>query len=270
MGRYSEEKRKTEIQKKIDRLRKIQENNKKRIKLAKSAGKKQGIDVELKNTGKIAMDKIEKDIIPQFRRAGLDFFTNNIVTRAITEQILKSALRGEKLLEEYTEELTTKETPQLSEQKKGNLQRTNRFTQIFAKLRNLLVRPKKQQTQITEENIGRAKRNISLYGEINEGMENYTLRENIIDSIVNVLTYPHDGSIPMMGRSVPALVNREVVPILIKLGLEDLIPELKEKIMENYRRAEEGNYTPETENIYIPNFSQGQGISTEGIEPGEE
>ena len=91
------------------------------------------------------------------------------------------------------------------------------------------------QREIREKAVKAAQNKLSQYEEISEKIEDYSLRENIIDAIVDLLC-PDKGLI-QLGRSVPNMIDSDIAPILNRLGLGDLVPQLKQRLTERFREV---------------------------------
>ena len=201
---FEEQRRKKFFNEMNEKKKRIQEV----INESRKTGRKLRIDNRPDNIAKVAFKKISTDIAPKFKKAGLSFYSKSTVTTAIQKQLVAYVNEGQGLLEEYNANLNTG---------KNNV----------------------SQKEIREEAVRTARNKLSEYEGIHAKIEDYSLRDNIIDAIVNLLC-PDSGLI-QLAVGVPNLVNRDIAPTLSKLGLGDLVPQLKQRLVERFQEVEQGS-----------------------------
>lgn len=199
-----EQRRKKFFQEMNEKKKRIQAE----INQSRKTGRKLQINNRPNNIARVASKKISTDIVSQFKKARLDFYSKSTVTTAIQRQLVAYVDKGQGLLHEYNENLNVG---------KSNI----------------------SQREIREGAIRVAQSKLSQYEELGEKIEDYNLRDNIIDTITNFLC-PYKGLI-QLGRSVPNLVDSDIAPTLNRLGLGDLIPELKQRLVERNEEESHGS-----------------------------
>ena len=109
-------------QKLFSRIDDIKDRNQQIIASVKKKANNAGIELEVSNIADTAIDKLIRDIVPQFQDAGLNFYSDSIVTKAISEQIINYILQGKDALIRYNTSLSpTKSEKQgkVAEEKKA-------------------------------------------------------------------------------------------------------------------------------------------------------
>lgn len=124
----------------------------------------------------------------------------------------------------------------------------------------------------TQEEIDSLNIHLSCYKETDNELWNYNLREKVISNIVRKIREKEYGA-----YTVPGLLEESITPDLQELGLSDLIPELEETLVEEYKKdlpaLENYQVSEEDRYLYVPNFSRKSGknpirtgIATEDLE----
>lgn len=214
---FEEQRRKKFFKQLNDKKRRIQEL----INQSRKYGKKLEINTRPNNIAKTVLKKISICIVPQFKKVGLNFYSNSVVTRAIQKQLVAYVDNAKELLEEYNNNL------------------------IYGK-NNIAQR------SIRDTAVRVAQDKLSKYSSIDSKIENYNLRGNIIDAIMDVLC--PDNGLMQLGLSVPKLIDRDIAPTLNKLGLGDLVTTLKQRLIE--RNQEESYGTIIAPEASIPYYQK--------------
>lgn len=93
------------------------------------------------------------------------------------------------------------------------------------------------------------------YKNFDTEISNYNLQDNLVPSLVNEIR-----SRGYQAFLVPDLLEERINPDLEKLGLTNLIPELQEKLIEEYKKdlpsAEIGQVNKNALYLYVPDFTQ--------------
>lgn len=198
----------------------------------------------------------------EYKRAGIFLFHKicyaaGICNGDLTPQIDDSLIGIVVILDlmEMVQESTTKIDRyyrMLSEAKDKN---SGFFRSFYVVLRSI----------VTDENIGEiilsdeASRKLDelLISAINidDRIFNYNLRDNIVPSIVKRMR-----SMKFDPMSAAFLVEDDIVPDLTALGLSDLVPELKDKLIKAYLEDVPDDVTQEKQQQYIPNFERAKQI----------
>lgn len=176
-------------------------NIQKEINESKKAARKLHVNNSPDNIARIAFKKISTCIVPQFKKSGLDFYSRSTVSTAIRKQLLSDVDKGHIILKEYSTCLYTC---------KSNI----------------------SQQDIKEISIKSAQNKFEQYEEITKKMEDYDLHDNVVDALLNFLC--PDNGLTQLGLCIPNMVTSDIAPALNKLGFGDLVPELKQKLIEKY------------------------------------
>lgn len=183
----------------------------------------------------------------------LNFIVTPLVGDAVIDDLIKCVSRGAQSLDEYSKEmkkLTDKKVEQVQ-----SLQKTSPIRSFFAKIRNFFAPAKPEYMGYTREETEGVISHLSDYREIDNQLWKYNLRDSIIPSLVNEireLGYHADG--------LPGLLQECVIPDLEKLGLADLIPQLQQELVEEYKKdlPDPEIYQVKEEDLYlyVPDFNR--------------
>ncbi len=254
----------------FDRLYEIQDKNQEIITKVKTLGKNAGIEAEPCNLGRTATNKLITDIVPQFKKAGLKFYSDSIVSQAIYLQIIDYMVQGNKILKQYSDSLQPRRSCE-QEKVKNGLIPSNGHSKFWAMLRKVFLFSRKQKSAIGPESVETAKRYLSEYEDLDKRLWKYNLRDNIIPALTQVIC-PQDNFI-YLPTTVPAIVDEDIEPVLQKLGLGDLIPELEQTLVEEYTKSEEGRIesciSQDEIDLFIPNFERYRAEKAKNATAGE-
>lgn len=188
-----------------------------------------------------------------------------MVSQAIYEQIIGYIVQGQEILKKYNESLNTNENARAStkedresEKPQAALKTSTILSRFLANLRNIFTMHKGQKKTINPESMDAVKKYISEYEDLDKKLWKYNLRDNIIPSLTQLIC-PKDGLI-YLATTVPELVDEEITPVLHKLGLGYLVPQLEESLVTEYVNNEEGRIesclSPDEMELYVPNFEK--------------
>ena len=125
---------------------------------------------------------------------------------------------------------------------------------LFERIRNFFVPVRQEELEYTQEETDLVNSHLSDYKETDNQLWKYNLRDNIVPSIVNKVR--EQG---YEAYTVPGLLEECVIPDLEKLGLADLIPQLQQKLIEEYKKdlpdSEIYKVSKEDMHLYVPDFS---------------
>lgn len=240
----------------FDKMFEIQDNDQSIIRDLAVIGKNIGIETTSRSIARTATNKLIVDIVPQFKQAGLNFYTDSIVSRAICAQLIGEVSQGHKLLQGCSESLDLDKKSK--ESKQVQLTKSNNVNRFWAKFRQLFVKPASGWKKPTEEDIEKAKSYIDKYEKLDQKLWSYDLRDNIIPALVQQIC-PKDDFI-YLPTTVTAIVDEDIAPKLEKLGLGDLIPKLEKELvqayMENSEIGLEHCTTQDEIDLFVPNFEK--------------
>lgn len=215
------------------------------------------IDSDIPNIGITLNNKII-ELQHEFEKKGLSFYTSRVrkegayydnmvissfVGDAIRDGLYDMCINSYNDLSDFTKKmhtvLLTKNTELVTTEKK------NPIVSFFSKLWNLLFPHNNNKNnnnnnnnnqKIYSDSINELNSHIEQYKETSKKLENYNLKDNIVDSVVNyIVSKEYD---PM---NLPGLIEENVIPDFEKLGFANLIPELKDKLIEAYKVLSEKN-----------------------------
>ena len=205
---------------------KMIENQVKEFQKNREKAEKLGLDVNIPNIGTTFNKKIE-EISNQFKEHGISMFSsqkldesitkNNIVSEAIVEDMISKVLDGINALSRYNKNI--KKAIENSKIEEKSLTKVNPIKQFFFKISRAFSKKNEQQTN------SNAKENVEDIRKVNSEISSYNLKDNIAQSIVNYIDRWQYNEV-----SIPSVIEKEVVPTLKQLGLEDQISKIQEKI----------------------------------------
>ena len=182
----------------------------------------------------------------EFEKAGLSMFveeregypTDSFLGDAIIADLLDYMEQAIHNLDEYTYSL------------QHSFEENMKQNSIWEKIKSWFQPHKQTQPLLTA-----GKTNLQTYQKIDEKLWNYNLRENIVSSVAMQIKKKKYNA-----YYVPSIVKEFVIPDLQKLGLDDLIPDLEEKIVEEYKKdlPDPEIYAMSKEDMYlfVPDFSR--------------
>lgn len=208
-----------------------------------------------------------------FKNAGISMFSSKLedfdvvsssfLGDAIIEELMGQLSKSSEKLDEYSKTIE-RVSKKKSEQMKA-IQNVNPIRKFFSRIRVLFVPVKPVDFSITEEEQNILDTRLQEYTDIDNKIWNYNLEENLVPAIVKEITRPQKfGKFDIPHRynayTVPDLLEESVIPDLKKLGLEHLIPQLQEALIEEYKKdlpdPEIYQVSQEDMYLYVPNFNR--------------
>ena len=159
-----------------------------------------------------------------------DFVGSNMVGDAIIGDMISRVSKATQILSEYDSTIS-KVTNQKMERVKS-LEKIGPIKKLFWRIRGFFVPSTVSNlTSYSEEEIGEINSYLSKYEEIDESLYKYNLKDDVVQSLVDFINNSqyHDFSIP-------GLLEEEIIPTLIKLGLEDAIHQLQEELSNSQKQ----------------------------------
>lgn len=216
----------------------------------------------LKNIGITINNKIV-ELQHQFEEKGLsmysrkntelDFYESSFLGDVIIKRLIDYVVEGIQGISGYYQE-----AEQILDEKNMQIEKNikrNPIRKMLAKLtgRGLI---QLQEVEIIQDELRRLSTYLRKYENIDNEIWKYNLKDNIVESIVTKV------------KREPAtkeLIELEVIPDLQKLGLEEVIPQLREEI----KQVPEGTLDYETIILAIKEYEKATGI-TLGISDSED
>ena len=191
------------------------------------------INVSMPNIG-ITLNNKLIEISKIFKKAEISMFAepneklnmvnSNFVGDAIINDLVAQLGEGIEKLLEYDfsmEKVINKKTTQIKA-----LEKSGPIKRIFFSIRSLF-NPNliSNVVSYSKEDIEEIKSHLSEYKKIDENLWEYNLEDNIVQSLAN---YINDRQYD--DNTIPEVIEECIKPTLEKLGLENVIPQLKEEL----------------------------------------
>ena len=191
------------------------------------------INVSMPNIG-ITLNNKLIEISKIFKKAEISMFAepneklnmvnSNFVGDAIINDLVAQLGEGIEKLLEYDfsmEKVINKKTTQIKA-----LEKSGPIKRIFFSIRSLF-NPNliSNVVSYSKEDIEEIKSHLSEYKKIDENLWEYNLEDNIVQSLAN---YTNDRQYD--DNTIPEVIEECIKPTLEKLGLENVIPQLKEEL----------------------------------------
>jgi len=209
--------------------------------------------VELQHDFENAGISIYSQKVENYGPFKLNFVGSSFIGDAIISDLINYANKGTQNLTEYDKAM--KKLTDKKVEKVQALEKTSPFRRFFAKIRNFFVPVKQEDLSYTQEEIDSVNTHLSDYRETDNQLWKYNLRDNVIYSIVREIR-EQGYSV----KDVPGLLDESVIPDLQKLGLADLIPQLQQTLIEEYKKdlpdSEIYQVNEEDMYLYVPDFNR--------------
>lgn len=210
--------------------------------------KDSGIEENIPNIYTTAFNKIS-EISLQFQKAGTSMFieTNkkygivkcNTVGYSVIVDILCQVLHGADELLSYSNELCS-----ALDDKNKQLTKLSKFwpfTKLYFTIRGLFAdnsKIEKKLIRLPQQDIDRLKSKLSNYKEMDNNLWNYDFKEHLEENLVKEFTqdnwakeFEQEFSKDDFRNIVtPILIDYEIKPTLTKLGMENIIPQIKKDV----------------------------------------
>ena len=208
-----------------------------------------------------------------FRKAGISMFSKELEDY----DVVSSSFLGDAIIHDLIDKLA-ESTDKLEEYGKtiGDVskQRNERFLALqnvspirkfFSRIRAFFVPVQPVDLSLTEGEQDTLDSSLQGYNDIDAEICNYNLEDNLVQALVKEIAGPQKfGEFDIPHRydayTVPGLLEESVIPDLKKLGLEHLIPQLQEALIEEYKKdlpdPEIYQVKDEDMHLYVPDFSR--------------
>ena len=187
----------------------------------------------------------------EFKEYG--FIGSSFVGEAVIFDLINYASKGTQDLDDYNKtmkEVTDKQVKQVQ-----GLEKASPVRRFFARIRNFFVPVKQEEMTYTPEETESINSHLRDYREADNQLWKYNLRDNIVLSIVKKIRQQGEDA-----YTLPELLEESVIPDLEKLGLADLIPQLQQALIEEYKKdlpdPEIYQVKEEDMHLYVPDFNR--------------
>lgn len=189
------------------------------------------IDIDMPNIGVTLNNKIN-EISHEFEDAGISMFAmpneenefvgSNFVGDAILDDLFARFAKGSQAYTDYVSEL--EEAINRRNERAKALVTTSPIKKFFLKIRSFFVHESMEDAMtFLPEEIEKMSSNISGYKDIDEELWNYSLKDNVAQSIINSITSKGYDK-----ETMQYMLEKEVMPTLKSLNLESLEPQINE------------------------------------------
>lgn len=189
------------------------------------------IDIDLPNIGVTLNNKIN-EISHEFEDAGISMFAmpneenefvgSNFVGDAILDDLFAKFGKGNQAYTNYVFNL--EEAINRRNERAKALVTTSPIKKFFLKIRSFFVHESMEDDMsFLPEEIEKMSSNISRYKDVDEELWNYSLNDNVAQSIINSITSKGYDK-----ETMQYMLEKEVMPILKSLGFEALEPQIKD------------------------------------------
>lgn len=183
----------------------------------------------------------------------MNYVGSSYVGDAIIADLIGFASRGTQSLADYDKEMK-KLTDKKVEQVQG-LKKASPIRKFLGKIRKFFMPIKQEDISYTQEETEAVNTHLSDYRETENQIWKYNLKDNVVSSLVKqIRERGYHASV------IPGLLEKCVIPDLQKLGLGDLIPQLQEALIEEYKKdlPDPGIYQVKEKDLYlyVPDFTR--------------
>lgn len=246
----------------FERVNKIGSDLSEIISHIQKTGRHIDLESDLPNLGITLYNKLV-ELQSEFKNAGLSIYIKkyekdgvigtSFIGDAIIEDLLSYGFKAGQNLIDYHQtmsEINGKKAEQLQA-----LEKVSPLRRFLVKIKNLFAPGTQELVSYTQEETDTINIHLSHYKETDNELWNYNLREKMIPNIVRKIRERGYGAC-----TVPGLLEENIIPDLQKLGLVDLIPELQQTLIEEYKKdlpaSENYQVREEDMHLYVPDFSR--------------
>lgn len=194
-------------------------------------------DFNLPNTSITIKDSLTR-LSQEFEKYGLSIWVEYrkdghgvdvpFVGNAVIEDLRNKFNKSRNLLSDFTIKLY-----EINDQRANQLikyDKENFIVKLFRRFKQFFVKDYQIDMTLTSEENNELNQLISEYNKIDDSINNYNLRDNLVDSLTEVIVdrgYSVDD--------IPDIIDVEIAPDLEKMQLLDLVPKLQETIDERHK-----------------------------------
>ena len=182
-------------------------------------------------------DKLTQEVIKQFRTVGIEFNMKSYLVQSVVSDLLCRFEEGVTEFKDCSETLNFVREVQEDFESRVELVSTSKVKNIFARIRGIF-KPERRQEKLEqlererqENKLQEANIHLLKYKYINAELEKYTIKDNIVNSLTREIMYGQSSGGSLNSEE---FIQQKIEPEMKKLGLDNLLPELKEKMFEEY------------------------------------
>lgn len=247
--RHSQDKKDYRLERMLfDRINAMQGKIKESLELIKKFERINAKDEKLPNIVTTLHDKLTQEVIKQFRTVGIEFNMKSYLVQSIVSDLLGQFEEGITEFKDCSENLNFVREVQEDFESRVELVSTSKVKNLIARLRGLFKPERKQEKleqlerERQEKKLEEANVHLAKYKIKNQELEKYTIKNNIISSLTREMLFgPGSG----LNLTVTEFIANKITPEMKKLGLENLIEQLKENLYLEYK--DKNNHTGKEE-----------------------
>ena len=192
-----------------------------------------------------------------------DFYGTSVIGDAVIHDLIDKLATSTEKLGKYGK--TMGDVSKQRNERLLALQNVSPIRKFFSRIRAFFVPVQPVDLSLTEEEQGTLDESLHEYTDIDSEIWNYNLEDNIVQALVKEIAGSQKlGNFDIKHRydayNVPGLLEESVIPDLKKLGLEHLIHQLQEALIEEYKKdlpdPEIYRVKDEDMHLYVPDFSR--------------
>lgn len=222
----------------FDRINAMQGKIKESLELIKKFERINAKEENLPNIVTTLHDKLTQEVIKQFRTVGIEFNMKSYLVQSIVSDLLNKFEEGITEFKDCSENLNFVREVQDDFESKVELVSTSKVKNLIARLRGLFKPERKQEKleqlerERQEKKLEEANIHLIKYKFKNNELEKYTIKNNIVHSLTREILTGHGSGLNL---TLNQFIEQKITPEMKKLGLENLIPQLEENIIEEYK-----------------------------------
>lgn len=222
----------------FDRINAMQGKIKESLELIKKFERINAKEENLPNIVTTLHDKLTQEVIKQFRTVGIEFNMKSYLVQSIVSDLLNKFEEGISEFKDCSENLNFVREVQEDFESKVELVSTSKVKNLIARLRGLFKPERKQEKleqlerERQEKKLEEANIHLIKYKFKNSELEKYTIKNNIVSSLTREILFgPGSG----LNLTVNEFIEQKISYEMRKLGLQDLITQLKEQLYSEYK-----------------------------------
>lgn len=187
-------------------------------------------------------DKLTQEVIKQFRTVGIEFNMKSYLVQAVVSDMLGKFEEGITEFRNCSENLNFVREVQEDFESRVELAPTSKVKTFFARIRGIFKPERKQEKleelerERQEKKLQEANIHLLKYKFINSELEKYTIKKNIVNSLSKEILHGQGSGLTL---NVSEFIAEKIEPEMKKLGLENSISTLKEKMYAEYKLKDE-------------------------------
>lgn len=199
-------------------------------------------------------DKLTQEVIKQFRTVGIEFNMKSYLVQAVVSDMLGKFEEGITEFRNCSENLNFVREVQEDFESRVELAPTSKVKTFFARIRGIFKPERKQEKleelerERQEKKLQEANIHLLKYKFINSELEKYTIKKNIVNSLSKEILHGQGSGLTL---NVSEFIAEKIEPEMKKLGLENSISTLKEKMYAEYKLKDENISQEDFEKVSV-------------------